>query len=196
MRIGAAAAITLFMLGCELTPTKPDVVFSLYRDRMKTGKIVEARELLSAPSKSLVEKLIAEYNVREAPEELALLSILDPVTPPTVMKVEDTYALIQVRTLKGDLRLIRMVRPNSGSAWRIDIAEELKALEGFLEARQVLDMMREEAGEYAESWKAFNEQLGRMGPPEPPAVKPQPPRPSKPLTEKPAAGKQSPKRPR
>jgi len=183
------------MLGCELTPTKPEVVFSLYRDRMKSGKIAEARELLSAPSKSLVEKLVREYNLREPPEDLALLSILDPVTPPTAMKVEDTYALIQVRTLKGDLRLVRMVRPNSGSAWRIDIAEELKALEGFLEARQVLDMMREEAGEYAESWKAFNEQLGKMGPPEPPPVKP-PPKPSKPLTEKPSPGKQSPKRAR
>lgn len=162
---------------------------------MKADKIAEARALLSDPSKSLAEKLAAEYKLRQPPEDLALLSILDPVTPPTVMKVEDTYALIQVRTLKGDLRLVRMVRANAGSAWKVDLTEELKALEAFLEARQALDMMREEAGEYAESWKAFNEQLGKMGPPEPPPAKPQP-KAVKPQPERPGAGKPVPKRAR
>jgi hypothetical protein len=192
----ALTTAALLVLGCELTPTKPDVVFTLYKDRMKTGKLADARESLSDGSKALVEKLNAEYKLRQPPEELALLNILDPVTPPTVMKAEDTYALIQVRTLKGELRLVRMVRASAGAPWKLEMTEELKALEAFLEARQVLEMMREQAGEYAESWKAFNEQLGKMGVPEQPVPKLPPVKPPRPPKEKPAQEKHTPKRAR
>jgi hypothetical protein len=192
----AAAALTLAMLGCDLTPTKPDVVFTLYRDRMKAEKIASARELLNDTSKSFAEKLTAEYKLPQPPEELALLNILDPVTSPTVVKAEDTYALLQVRTLKGELRLLRMVRASASSPWKVDMTEELQALEAFLAARQVLEMMREQAGEFAESWKAFDEQLTKMGPPEQAPPKSPQPKPSKPLQEKSTSSKQGPKRSR
>jgi hypothetical protein len=193
----AATLLTLAMLGCELTPTKPDVVFSQYRDRMKAEKVTDARELLNDPSKALAEKLAGEYKLPQPPEDLAILNILDPVTAPTVVKVEDTYALIQARTLKGELRLIRMVRASASSPWKVDIVEELQALETFLSARQVLEMMREQAGEYAESWKAFDDQLTKMGPPEQPPPKSLQPKPSKPhQSEKPTTGRHGPKRSR
>lgn len=185
----AATAVLLAMLGCDLTPTKPDVVFTLYRDRMKAGKLADARELLNDPSKALAEKLTGEYKLPQSAEELALLNILDPVTPPTVVKSEDTYALLHVRTLKGELRLLRMVRASASAPWKVDITEELQALEAFLAARQVLEMMREQAGEYAESWKSFDEQLTKMGPPEQAPPKPPQPKPSKPHQEKSTSGK-------
>jgi hypothetical protein len=178
------------LAACELVPTKPDVVFTLYRERMKSENLSAARDLLSDPSREIVDQLVSNYNLKQPPEDLALINILDPVTPPSVMKAEDTYALLQVRTLKGDFRLIRLTRKDSGAPWKIDITEELRALESFLQARGTLELMREQAGEYAESWKVFNEQLGRMSVPEPES--PKPPAPSKQLKkpqEKPAAAK-------
>lgn len=164
--MGCIAVAMIALTGCELVPSKPDVVFTLYRDRMKSENLSAARELLSDASRNLVDQLTSKYHLKQPPENLALMNILDPVTPPTVMKSEDTYALLQVRTLKGEFRLLRLTRKDPGAPWKIDMTEELKALEAFMEARGTLEMMREQAGEYGESWKAFSEQLGRMNVPE------------------------------
>jgi len=190
--------IMVLLAGCELVPSKPDVVFTLYRDRMKSENLSAARDLLSDASRSLVDQLVSKYNLKQPPENLALINILDPVTQPSVMKAEDTYALLQVRTLKGDFRLIRLTRKDSGAPWKIDITEELKALESFLQARGTLELMREQAGEYAESWKAFHEQLGKMNITEPEPLRPPPPPPKqlKKPKEKPAAPKQTSKKPK
>lgn len=157
---------------------------------MKSENLSAARDLLSDSSRAVVDQLVSKYNLKQPPEDLALINILDPVTQPSVMKAEDTYALLQVRTLKGDFRLIRLTRKDPGAPWKIDITEELRALESFLQARGTLELMREQAGEYAESWKAFNEQLGKMNVPEPESPKPQaPPKQLKKSQEKPAATK-------
>lgn len=195
--LAACLVLVVFLLaGCELVPTKPDVVLTLYRDRMKSENLPAARELLSEPSRSLVEQLVSRYNLKQPPENLALINILDPVTPPSVMKSEDTYALLQVRTLKGDFRLVRLIRKDSSAPWKVDMTEELKALEAFMEARGTLELMREQAGEYAESWKAFNEQLGKMHLAEPEAPKPPAaPKQLKKPREKPATSKQPPRKP-
>ena len=103
--------------------------------------------------------------------------MLDPVATPTVVKVEDTSAILQVRTLKGGLRIVRLVRKDPNSPWRIDLFEELKSLKTFLEASSALDLMREQAGEYAAAWKAFSDQLGRIQVPEPEAKEAPPPEP-------------------
>ena len=42
------------------------------------------------------------------------------------------------------------------------MTSELKAFQKFMGARSALDGMREQASEYAASWKAFTEQLGKM----------------------------------
>lgn len=159
-----AAALTV---GCDLVPSKPEAVFVLYRDRMKSEQLDKARDLLSDTSKSLSLDLTKEYKLRQLPENLALLNVLDPVTPPTVAKTEDTFALLQVRTLKGGVRLVRLTRENPNASWKIDISEELRALQTFLGARSALDTVREQAGEYAASWKAFTDHLSRMKVPDP-----------------------------
>ena len=188
---GCLVGLIFLLAGCELVPSKPDVVFMLYKERMKSDNLSAARELLSDSSRVLVDQLSSKYALKQPPENLALINILDPVTQPSVMKAEDTYALIQVRTLKGDFRLIRLTRKDSGAPWRIDLTEDLKALQTFLQARSTLELMREQAGEYAESWKAFNEQLGKMNiaEPEPPKPSP-PPKQLKKRKEKPATTKQ------
>jgi len=194
---GCLVVIMFLLAGCELVPSKPDVVFTLYRDRMKSENLSSARDLLSDSSRGLVDQLISKYNLKQPPENLALINILDPVTQPSVMKAEDTYALLQVRTLKGDSRLIRLTRKDSGAPWKIDMTEELKALEAFLQARGTLELMREQAGEYAESWKAFHEQLGKMNITEAePLRPPPPPKQLKKPKEKPAAPKQTSKKAR
>ena len=85
--------------------------------------------------------------------------------------LEDKFALIHVRTLKGGLRLVRLVRQDTKSHWKINITEELKSFQTFLEAQAALDMMREKAGEYAASWRAFSDQIDRMNVEEDPASK-------------------------
>jgi hypothetical protein len=151
-----------------LVPTKPDAVFVLYRDRMKAENLDQARELLSDDSKNLVFELISHFKLKQPPENLAVLNVLDPVAAPTVVKVEDTSAILQIRTLKGGLRIIRLVRRDPDSAWKVDILEELKSLKTFLDASSALDLMRDQAGDYAAAWKAFSDQLGRIQVPEPP----------------------------
>lgn len=159
--LGALLAIGL-LAGCELMPSKPESVFILYRDRMKAEKIAEAREILSEQSRELAAKLTREYRLKQPPENLALLNVLDPVSPPLSVKSEDTQAQLQLRGLKGGTRVITLVRRDTESPWQIEITGELKALENFLGARRALDTMREQASEYAASWKAFTTQLERM----------------------------------
>jgi hypothetical protein len=182
------------LFGCQLVPSKPDAVFILYRDRMKSENLAQARELLSEESRNLAAALESEYKLDQPPEALALLNTLDPTSLPTVMQSGDTLALLQVRTLKGGLRLVRVVRKDASSHWNLDISEELKSLKAFLDARSALEIMKDQASEYAASWKAFNDQLKKMNPAdmEPPkVVAPKPP--PKPAPHKPVVRKHKPK---
>ncbi len=183
------------LFGCQLVPSKPDAVFILYRDRMKSENLAQARELLSEESRNLAVTLESEYKLDQPPEALALLNTLDPTSLPTVMQSGDILALLQVRTLKGGLRLVRVVRKDATSHWNLDITEELKSLKAFLDARGALEIMKDQASEYAASWKAFNEQLKKMNPAdtEPPKVAPQKLAPHKPVN-KPKPRKGIPKR--
>ncbi|MEJ2719119.1 MAG: hypothetical protein P8182_18630, partial [Deltaproteobacteria bacterium] len=164
--LGILIAGIALLGGCELIPAKPEAVFVLYRERMKAGDIKQARALLTDESSALAIKLASRFKLKQPPEDLALLNALDPVSPPLVMKQGDTYALLQARTLKGGLRLIHLVRPDKKAPWKIDLTEELNALHKFLEAREALNMIREQAGEYASFWRAFKDQLERMKVPE------------------------------
>ncbi|MFH1112823.1 MAG: hypothetical protein V1792_02785 [Pseudomonadota bacterium] len=161
----------LLIFGCDLVPSRPEAVFVLYRDRMKAEKLQDARKLLSEESKVLSVKLTEDFKLKEAPENLALLNVLDPVTAPLITQSETDSALLQVRTLKGGVRLVRLVRPKPDASWAIDIGGELKALKKFLGTRRALETVREQAGEYATSWRAFSDQLGRMRATEPPPPK-------------------------
>ncbi len=138
--------------------------------------------MLSEDSRKLVTTLSAEYKLKEPPENLAILNVLDPVSAPAVLKTTDTLATLNVRTLKGGTRLIRLVRKDAGSPWKIDISEELGALESFLNAQKALDTMREQAGEYAKSWKAFSDKSGKSQAVEEPPAPAEPSKgPSKPI---------------
>lgn len=183
------------LFGCQLVPSKPDAVFILYRDRMKSENLAQARELLSEESRNLAVALESEYKLDQPPEALALLNTLDPTSIPTVMQSGDTLALLQVRTLKGGLRLVRVVRKDPTSHWNLDITEELKSLKAFLDARGALEIMKDQASEYAASWKAFNDQLKKMNPTdtEPPKITTPPKPPPKPALRKPV-NKPKPKR--
>jgi len=191
LRTGLTRCVSIILVGgallagCSLVPQKPDAVFLLYRDRMKAGNLAQARELLSDESRKLAVDLESTYRLRQPPENLALLNILDPVGSPVVMKEGDASALLQARTLKGGLRLIRLVRSDEKSPWKIDMVEELAALRVFLEARGALDMIREQAGEYAAFWKAFTDQLGRMRAPEEPLRELKEKKPDKPKRKEP-----------
>lgn len=165
--LGALVAAIAFLGGCELIPAKPEAVFVLYRERMKAGDTKEAQALLSDESRTLAMDLASRFKLDQPAENLALLNALDPVSPPLVMKQGDTYALLQARTLKGGLRLIHLVRSDKKAPWKIDLTEELNALRKFLKTRDALNMIREQAGEYASFWRAFNDQLERMRVPEP-----------------------------
>lgn len=173
----AAALPLLFLsaalIGCELVPARPEAVFIVYRDRMKSQNLAEARKLLTKESSGLALDLTARYKLVRPPEETALLNILDPQSSPVATLSEGTFALIQVRTLKGGLRLIRLVRENAHSPWHINITEELSALQTFLEAQAALESMRERAGDYAASLRAFSDQLDRMNVTDDPEAKAQ-----------------------
>jgi hypothetical protein len=160
--IGAFAAAALLFCGCELVPNQADAVFVLYRDRMKAQDLDEARSLLSNDSRILALKLAAEYKLEQPPESLAFLNALDASATPVVMKSEEMSTLLQIRTLKGGLRLVRLIRKDPNSPWRIDMSEELRSLQSFLEVRGTLDMIRDQAGEYAATYKAFSNQIGKM----------------------------------
>ncbi|MGO9570358.1 MAG: hypothetical protein ACLP5H_22735 [Desulfomonilaceae bacterium] len=184
--IRASAAVAVMLCGCQLVPNQPEAVFVLYRDRMKTQNLDEARSLLSNDSRRLALELAAEHKLQQSPESLALLNALDPAAAPVVMKSDEMSALLQLRTLKGGLRLVRLIRKDPNSPWKIDMSEELRSLQSFLEARGTLDMIREQAGEYAATYKAFSNQLEKMHIAEPPLPKPAT---LKPTATKPAAPK-------
>lgn len=150
------------LFGCDLVPSKPEAVFALYRDRMKTGQIQEARTLLSEESKKLAADLESTYKLNQPPEDLALLNALDPVTPALPVEVTDTVALLRVRTLKGGQSIVRLTRKDSGSRWAVDLERDLNSFRSFLEARHALETMREQAGEYATTWKAFSDRIDSM----------------------------------
>ncbi|GEM_PF-834545 len=153
--------------GCDLVPQKPEAVFRLYRERMRSGQLEQARALLSRESQVLAREAATTYLLRHPPENLALLNILDPVAAPVAVKVGKTDAVVRVRALKGGLRLIRLVREDERSSWKIDLSAELKSFRSFLAVRGALEMIREQAGEYAATLKGFRDQLGRMPEPKP-----------------------------
>lgn len=159
---------TAALTSCDLTPSKPEAVFILYRDRMKSDRVDEARKLLTQESRKLATDAVDRYKLKQYPENLALLNVLDPISIPVVMREEENSVLLQLRTMRGGLRLVRLTRENSKSPWLVDISAELKSFVDFLEVRSALNLMREQAGEYAASWKAFDNQLRRMQVVEPP----------------------------
>ncbi|MEW6531436.1 MAG: hypothetical protein AB1473_11410 [Thermodesulfobacteriota bacterium] len=163
-----AAWILASLTGCEVVPPKPDDLFVLYRQRMRNAELDKGRSLLTDESKELAQKLAQDHKLNQPPENLALLNILDPAASPVVKKSADTEALLQIRTLRGGLRLLRLTRKDPDSPWRIDMAQDLKSLKAFLEAKAALEQFRDQAIEYAASWKAFNEQIGKIKSPEPP----------------------------
>ncbi|MGC8907388.1 MAG: hypothetical protein ACP5M0_08090 [Desulfomonilaceae bacterium] len=179
-----ASLALVFLAACELAPSRPEDVFTVYREKMRAGELREARKLLSPQSAALAESLAAAYKLDAPPENLALLNILDPQSAPIVTVVEDAFALLNVRTLRGAPKMIRLVRETPKSPWKINLNEELTSLETFLEAQAALETMREKAGDYAASWKAFHDQLERINIPEEPSAaasqKPSKPSPKKP----------------
>jgi hypothetical protein len=168
------ALMAFLAVSCQMLPPKPEMVFMLYRDRMKAENLKEARELLSDESRGLAENLSSQFKLTQPPENLALMNALDPVAAPTVTKSSDALVLLQVRTLKGDLRTISLVRRNTDSPWKIDLTAELQAFQAFLQARAALDTLREQAGEYAATWKAFDKRIGEIGIAGPSPEKPEP----------------------
>lgn len=162
--IGFSVGIFLLLLsaqGCDLSPTKPEEMFVLYRDRMKNGQETSARSMLSSESLNLVKKIESIYRLDQPSENVAILNALDPATQPAILRIEDTMALLDVRTLKGINREIRLVRSDPKSKWTVDLTDELGQLENFLAARKTLDAMQEQAGEFAATWKAIDSQLSR-----------------------------------
>ncbi len=196
--VGIFMILTGILASCQLIPSKPDAVFVLYRDRMRSENLTEARQLLDSESRKLVTSLESEYKLDQPPEALALLNALDPTATPVVMQTEDNLSLVQIRTLKGGQRTVRIVRKDSGSPWSLDISAELKSLKAFLDARNALEMMRDQAGEYAAGWRAFNEQMKRMPPSEPESAPAPPPKQhlQKPPAKKPTPKKENTKKPK
>lgn len=167
-------ALAALLAGCDLTPTRPDAVFILYRDRMKAENLEEARSLITDQSKELAVSLESRFQLKQPPEDLALLNALDPIAAPTIAELKDKAAILNARAMKGTNHPVKLVKNSSDGRWKVDLSEELASLRAFLEARQALEMVREQAGEFAASWKAFNEQLGKMEIPETPPPKPEP----------------------
>jgi hypothetical protein len=161
---------------CNLTPSKPEAVIMVYRDKMRSGRIDQARELLSEQSKLMAQSLDKDYNLAQPAENLSLLNALDPLNMPAPVSVEELRALVQVKTLRGSQRLIRLERKKSGDKWQIDLTEELEAFRTFLEARKALEEIKEQAGEYAASLKAFSDQLQRINVPDQPITQPKKPK--------------------
>jgi hypothetical protein len=160
------AIFCFFLVSCDVAPVKPEEVFMLYRERMNTEKVQDARNLLSPASLELIKQIDQRYKLGQPPEKIAFLNILDPVSPPVLVKADEGLAILQVRTLKGASRLIRLTRTDSKSPWKIDLTEELKSLQLFLEAKEALSGLQQQAGEFAASWKALDNQLEKMGGPE------------------------------
>ncbi|MDD3472776.1 MAG: hypothetical protein PHS86_08340 [Syntrophaceae bacterium] len=147
--------------GCDLVPAKPEEAFVLYRERMKNEQIKDAREMLSQESLNLVLRIEKDYLLDQQAEKIAILNTLDPTSVPSPVMIEEKQALLDVRTLKGVNRTVRLIRSDSKGKWKVDLVDELKLLDNFLAARKTLDFMQEQAGEFAATWKAMDSQLGK-----------------------------------
>ncbi len=79
------------LVGCDVAPVRPEEVFILYRERMNGEKVQDARNLLSPASLELIKQIDQRYKLGQPPEKLALLNILDPVTPPVLVKVDEGH---------------------------------------------------------------------------------------------------------
>ncbi len=167
-RLVCMVLLSMFVVSCSMVPSNPVAVVELYRGRMKSGDVEKARELLTEESRGIVQSIVADYKLDQSPEDLALLNALDPGSPPALMSSDEQNALIQVRTLRGGVKIIKLVKSSSKSDWKIDIQSDLQSLDSFLKGREALEVMREQAGEYAAGWKAFTEQLNKMNIVEPP----------------------------
>jgi hypothetical protein len=60
--------------GCQLVPNRPEAVFDLYRERMKSQDPVEARKLLSEESRKLIQEIDAAHNLQQRPTLLTTCS--------------------------------------------------------------------------------------------------------------------------
>lgn len=169
LRTGARCIIILlgalvFMVsGCGMLPKKPEVVFVSYRDEMRKGAVEEARQMLTDQSRRMAIEMSRTYHLEHPPENLAFLNLLDPVASPVAVKISDKgEATLRVRTLKGGIQLVRMVKQGDDPEWKVDLTKELNDLRSFLEVRQALNLIREQAGEFAATLKAFNDQIERF----------------------------------
>ena len=174
-----AAVMCLCWSSCDLIPRKPADVFVVYRKRMINEQLGDARKLLSKSSLKLVKLLERDFNLEQAPEALALLNILDPTSPPLIKSSDDTTTILQVRTLTGGLRLVRVTRKSKDAHWKVDLTQELTNLKKFLTIRGALEQYRNQAGAFAGAWKSFVDQLEKMKglrppPPPMPSVKDEP----------------------
>ena len=106
---------------------------------MKAEKIADARQLLSDRSRRLAVSLETTFKLRQPPEDLALLNALDPVSPAVIVEKTDTLTLLQVRTMKGGVRLVRVARKDPSASWHVDLSEELTSLQSFLQASRALE---------------------------------------------------------
>jgi hypothetical protein len=161
--LGAIATfICVCWSGCDLIPRKPEDVFVVYRKRMINEQLEEARQLLSKSSLDLVKQLERNFKLDQSPEDLALLNILDPTSPPLIKSSDDTTTILQVRTLTAGLRLVRITRKSKDSHWKVDLTQELTNLQKFLTIRDALEKYRGQAGAFAGAWKSFMDQLEKM----------------------------------
>ncbi len=146
-----------------MLPKKPEVVFVSYRDEMRNGNISKARLMLTSESRRMATEMSRIYHLEHPPENLAFLNLLDPVSAPLAVKISDKgEATLRVRTLKGGIQLVRMVKQGADPEWKVDLKKELSDLKSFLEVRQALNLIREQAGEFAATLKAFNDQIDRF----------------------------------
>ncbi|MFH0959758.1 MAG: hypothetical protein V1897_13760 [Pseudomonadota bacterium] len=155
----------IMMASCDMAPVKPEEVFVLCRERINSGNFLEARKLVSANSLNLVKQIEENYKLDQTPEHIVLFNIIDPVAPPILVKADDVTAVLELRTLKGGKRRIGLTRADQKSPWKVDITDELKSLQSFLVAREALSSLQQQAGEFAASWRALENQLQKMGGP-------------------------------
>ena len=167
LKIMSVVILSIVVLtGCDLAPAKPEEAFSVYRDKMKNGQLASARQMLSPESISIIQRIESNHSMDQPAENVAVLNTLDPTVLPSVIKMEETQALLETRTLKGTNKVISLLRSGSKDKWKVDWVEELTQLENFLAARKTLDAMQEQAGEFAATWKAMDRQLNKKAIPE------------------------------
>lgn len=158
--------LAIVFTGCDLAPAKPEEAFIVYRDLMKNAQTSNARQMLSQDTLNLVNNIEANFHLDQPAENVAFLNMLDPTAPPVILTTEETRATLETRTLKGTNKTVTMIRQDHKSKWKVDLVQELGLLENFLAARKTLDSMQEQAGEYAATWKAMDNQLNKKVVPE------------------------------